>query len=156
MDQLRYYTFRPLVSKKMHYLTNGLIWFFAGINLVRIAIGWYRESDNLEVLLGVGFTVIFAIIISQTRFKIISGKFNKHIQRLPDKSWFFAFQQFRHYVLLLLMMNLGILLKEYSGLNNYTLALIYTTMGSTLVLTSYFFFIQIINPTRTKPLETLE
>lgn len=155
MEQSGYYNFKPLVSKRIHYLTNGLIWFLAGINLIRIAIGWYREYDNLEIIIGSSVTLFLGIVISQTRFKIIAGKFNKHIQGLPDKSWFFVFQRVRHYFLLIFMMFLGIFLKLYSGLNNYSLALIYTTMGTTLVLTSYYFFIQLskISTVETKDAE---
>jgi hypothetical protein len=140
----------PRVSHTSHYIVNGLIWSLAGINLVRLAIGWYLESDILAFLVGIVSTVILAVVISQTRFKIIAGKFNKHIVSLPEKSWFFAFQKVRHYFLLIFMMFLGIGLKEYSGLNEYTLALIYSTMGSTLVLTSYHFFVQVFITSNTE------
>ena len=134
----------PKVSHNTHYLINGVIWLFAGINLVRIAIGWYLEENMLLATIGLIFTIILSILISKTRFKNIASKFISHIKQLPDRSWFFAFQKVRHYVLLGSMIMLGIFFREYSGLDNYILALIYTTMGSTLVFTSYYFFNRIL------------
>jgi hypothetical protein len=85
------------------------------------------------------------IFLSQTRFRKIVDKFVLHILNLPDRSWVLSFQALKHYILLGTMMVLGLVLRHYSGLDVYYLAIIYMTMGTTLFFSSYFFYQQYLS-----------
>jgi hypothetical protein len=133
-------SYPPLVSRRTHYFTNGLIWLLAGINLIRLAIEWYMDIDKTKAIIGSLVTLSLGIYLSQTRFKIIAGKFNTRILGLPEKSWILAFQSIKSYILLSTMIMLGITFRVIIGLDEFYLALVYTTMGVVLFLASYFFF----------------
>ena len=130
----------PKIKSRYHYITNGIIWTGAGINLMINATGWLSESETWLGLLTGFITFSLGIILSKTRFKKIAGKFITHIRGLPDNSWFFAFQARRHYILLITMMLLGISLRKFSGIDIFYLSIIYMIMGTTLFFTSYYFF----------------
>lgn len=141
---MKFYELPPQINSRFHYITNGVIWTGAGINMMILAIGWYLELNKWQGILSGLVTFSMGILIANLRFKKIVHKFNNHIQSLPDRSWFFSFQALKHYFLLVFMMTLGLTLRHYSGLDVFILAIIYMTMGTTLVISSYHFYIQII------------
>ena len=145
MKVMRFYELSPKVNSKLHYLTNGLIWTGAGFNLMYLATNWFSESDRWQGILGGLITFSLGILISKTRFKKIVVKFLTHIDNLPQRSWFFSFQAFRHYVLIILMMVMGLSLRNFSGIDLFYLAIIYMIMGTTLFLSSYYFYTQFLS-----------
>lgn len=139
---MHFYELPPQIRSHFHYITNGIIWTGAGINMMIIAVRWFSETEIWQGLLTGLVTFSLGIFISKTRFKKIIVKFVTHIQSLPEKSWFFSFQQLRHYLLLTFMMLLGITLRDHSGLDVFYLSLIYMIMGTTLFHSSYYFYNQ--------------
>lgn len=133
-------SYPPLVSRRVHYLTNGIIWLLAGINLMRLTIDWYMNIDQIKAIIGFIVSLSLGVYLSQTRFKVIASKYNVRILGLPEKTWIFAFQSIRSYILLSIMIVMGITLRVIIGLDEFYMALIYTTMGVVLFLASYFFF----------------
>ena len=139
---MNFHEFPPRIASRIHFLTNGVIWFFAGLNLQILALGWWTDADRIIAAIAGLITFSLGVLITKTRFKIIVGKFISHIRNLPARSRIFSFQKLKHYILLAFMMTLGITLRHYSGLDTFYLAWIYQTMGTTLYLSSYYFFNQ--------------
>ncbi len=142
MKAMDFYKLPPQIKSRFHYITNGIIWTGAGLNLMFIATRWLSDSTILKGFLTGLITFSLGILLSKTRFKKIGGKFIFHIRSLPDNSWIFSFQALRHYILLSIMMILGISLRKFSGIDVYYLSIIYMTMGTTLFFTSYYFYHQ--------------
>jgi hypothetical protein len=130
---------RPVASPYSRLLIAGTVWFVVGIALVIVACYWFSISAwplNLVLAagsLGMGFAVF------SFGFSRIARKNIARIGTQSDFACLFAFQSWRSYLLILLMMVLGYTIRHLP-IPKYIDAIIYFTMGSALAFGSSLYF----------------
>lgn len=129
----------PLVRKFWLVLVAGLVWFCVGVALMLVACSWLHESPwPLNLLVAAG-SVMLGVLISQFFFERIVSRNLGRIGKKPDEACIFAFQGWRSYLLILLMMSVGYAIRHLP-IPHYIDALIYLAMGSALAFSSSLYF----------------
>ena len=135
----------PAVSKKWLHLTAGLMWSAVGIMLVSFAIRWLELTTwwvALLLLLGGGIlgAAIFFFGFSKLARKNIR-RINAYVK---NRVCLFAFQEWKSYPLIALMISLGIYLRVYSPIPKPVLAIMYLGLGFSLFASSLHYYRQTI------------
>ena len=130
---------KPAVPKYWLIAIAGGVWLAAGIALCRLAWKWLQAMPLPTmaglllggILLAVGFQrFLLARIVRRNLARIAS---------YADKGCLFAFQAWRSYLLILVMIVLGAFLR-HTALPREILAVFYTAMGGALGLSSLAYF----------------
>jgi hypothetical protein len=130
---------KPGVSKTWLIAVAGLMWSSVGLMLCRLAYHWmalnrWRWVVPLEVL-----GIVLALMAHQFCFSRIARKNITRLSLLTEKTCIFAFQKWRSYFLVGLMITLGIALRNLPIPRPY-LAVLYTTIGGALLLASFQYY----------------
>jgi len=130
---------KPAASKYLLIALAGLMWSTVGVMLCSMAYYWLKEVDWLTAFpFG-----LFGIILSLAAYRFgFSGIAKKNIDRiclLPEKGCIFAFQAWKSYLIIVVMIILGIILR-HSPIPKHYLAIIYTTIGGALLLSSLHYY----------------
>ena len=125
----------PAVDKKFLISLSGILWTIVGIALCNLAVGWLSESASQNIsLLGAG-GILLAMLIHHFGFlKIV----DKNIERILSKSGkvcIFAFQPWKSYLLILIMVAMGMFLRN-STMPKHYLAVLYIGFGGAMLLSS--------------------
>jgi len=131
--------FKPGVSKVWLLALAGVLWTVVGLILCRLAYQWltvshWRSAELLGVLGAVLAFVAYRFCFSRLAWK--------NIQRLctvKEKTCLFAFQGWRSYLLIGLMVGLGFIFRN-SLIPKPYLAILYTTIGGALLLSSFHYY----------------
>jgi hypothetical protein len=130
---------KPTVARRFLLLIAGLLWSGVGILLCSMAGGWLLHTPWPTNMLGAGVGIASGILIYRYGFSRIALKNIERISRKPEQVCLFAFQAWRSYLLITVMMALGFILR-HSGLPRYILAVIYSAVGSGLTLSSILYY----------------
>jgi hypothetical protein len=134
-----YKRIKPAVSKYLLIALAGLMWSTVGVLLCRMAYYWLKEVDWLTALpLGL-FGIILSLVVYRFGFSGIAKKNIDRICLLPEKGCIFAFQAWKSYLIIVLMITLGIILR-HSPIPKHYLAIVYTTIGGALLLSSLHYY----------------
>ena len=125
----------PSVPRKWLLWCATLVWMGVGTGLCGVALNWLTASDWLERTTTTAFGLAMGLVLCRFAFSRIARRNVERIRALPDPVCLFAFQAWRSYALILLMMGLGLGLR-HSALPRKQLAPIYLAMGSGLLLCS--------------------
>jgi hypothetical protein len=130
---------KPGVSKTWLIAVAGLMWSSVGLMLCRLAYHWmavnrWRWVVPLELL-----GIVLALMAHQFCFSRIARKNITRLSLLTEKTCIFAFQRWRNYLLIGLMIALGIALRNLPIPRPY-LAVLYTTIGGALLLASFQYY----------------
>ena len=130
---------KPAAPKYILLLLSGLLWAYAGSILLRFAYSWLiDESTSLPFIFAL-FGLILGLTIHFFVFSKVVSKNLKRIAEMPEKPCIFGFMSWRSYFLILFMMSLGISLR-FSSIPKAYLAIIYTGIGSALILSGSRYF----------------
>jgi hypothetical protein len=131
--------FKPAVSKYWLMALGGIMWSGVGIMLCRLAIIWLRPVPRTWAwsLGSLGF--IGAIVVYRFGFSKIALKNITRVCLLPDATCIFAFQAWRSYLIIVIMVALGLTLR-HSPMPKRFLAVIYETIGGALFFSSFHFY----------------
>lgn len=131
--------FNPAVSRKWLLLLAGLIWTGVGLLLCSFALRWLTASPSLTSL-GLG---LLGLAVALAAYRLQFGKLAlKNIERifgLAEKACVFAFQAWKGYLIIVVMMTGGMLLR-HSALPKPYLAVVYAAIGVALVLASSHYY----------------
>jgi len=131
--------FDPVVPKKWLFALAGILWSLVGLMLCVRAEIWLRHIHLYVALLFAFFGLILSLFVYRFGFiKIV----RKNIDRLcsrPDKSCIFAFQAWRSYLIILIMVTMGLVLRHSMFPKPY-LAIIYLTIGGALFFSSIHYY----------------
>jgi hypothetical protein len=117
----------------------GMMWSMVGIMLCRLAYIWLA-AVNWSLWLPLGLLgVISALAAYGYGFSKIAYKNIVRLCLLPDKCCIFAFQAWKSYLIVILMIMLGITLRHLP-IPKHFLAVIYATIGGALFLSSFHFY----------------
>ena len=130
---------KPAASKYWLIALAGLMWSTVGVMLCSMAYSWLKGVDWLTAFpFG-----LFGIILSLAAYRFgFSGIARKNIDRiclLPEKGCIFAFQAWKSYLIIVVMITLGIILR-HSPIPKHYLAIVYTTIGGALLLSSLHYY----------------
>ncbi|MBU4259142.1 MAG: hypothetical protein KKI12_08910 [Proteobacteria bacterium] len=130
---------KPAVSKYLLIALAGLMWSTVGVMLCSMAYYWLKEVDWLTAFL----FGLFGIILSLAAYRFgFSGIAKKNIDRiclLPERGCIFAFQAWKSYLIIVVMIAVGIILR-HSPIPKHYLAIVYTTIGGALLLSSLHYY----------------
>ena len=130
---------KPTVPKCWLFAASGVMWSAVGIMMCATAIGWLADGGMGR---GMGFGLaglILAILSVRWGFGSIAQKNIRRLRRLPDRGCFFAFQAWKSYLIIMVMIALGITLR-HSSIPKHFLAVAYTAIGGALILGSFYYY----------------
>lgn len=131
--------FDPAVDKNILIIIAALIWGIVGVMLCNLAAGWLtRATPRNAFWLGMAGLVL-SLLIYHFGFLKIVRKNAARILALKNRICFFAFQPWRSYLIIIIMIALGITLRN-SPLPKPYLAIIYIGFGLAMVLSCIKYF----------------
>ena len=136
---------KPAVDKKILIALSGITWSIVGIALCRLAVIWLSETgSSMIVQFGLaGLTLAFLIYFFG--FSKIVDRNTERILSKSGKVCVFAFQAWKSYLIVVVMIGMGIALRN-SPLPRDYLSIIYIGFGGAMILSSvryYRVFIQL-------------
>jgi len=142
--------FKPEVDKKILVLLAGLMWCGVGIMLVTFAISWLNKYEGNGILLYYIGGFIAAMPIHHFGFLKIADKNLNRLLPMTEKKCIFSFMTWRSYIIVLIMVSMGIILR-HSAIPKQYLSILYNGIGLALFLSGIryfrFFFALLFNKT---------
>lgn len=138
--------FNPAIDKKFLIALSGITWSVVGVILCKLAVDWLSVVNSKNAI-GLGSTgIILSLLIHHFGFLRIVNRNIDRIHTLKDKICIFAFQPMKSYLIVIIMITIGIILR-HSSIPKHYLSVIYIGFGGAMLLSSirYFrAFIQIV------------
>ena len=130
---------KPTVPKCWLFAASGVMWSAVGIIMGVTAIGWLTNGG-----MGRGFALalaglILAVLSVRWGFGGIAKKNIRRLRRLPERGCFFAFQAWKSYLIIMVMIAIGVTLR-HSSIPKHVLAVAYTAVGGALVMGSFHYY----------------
>lgn len=123
---------------KTHLFLAALLWFLVGILLLVKAFLFSLPNNYwLSLLAGLLFSVM-------AFSKIFISLVRKNISRLKKHNYkcIFAFQSFKSYLIVILMITIGLIINHF-GLKNKYIVFIYSAVGTSLIIGSFTYIQEI-------------
>ncbi len=130
--------FKPAVTKRWLYFVLGVLWGGVGLFLCLRAYLWLRPSGLKGHLIFV-VALFLSFVVGRYGLSRIAFRNLKRLDEKPEKLCCFAFQPWRSYLLVALMIFLGVSLRR-SNLPRPLLAFLYAVMGGGLITASFHYF----------------
>ena len=131
--------FKPAVSTKWLIASAGLMWSIVGIMLCRLAFQWLIVVSGLQEAIYGAIGLAAAVVIYYFGFSRIAKKNIYRVSLYKGKTCFFAFQEWKSYIIIMVMIGFGILLR-HSSIHKYYLAVVYIAIGGALFLSSFHYY----------------
>lgn len=142
--------FYPAVSKYLLLALAGLMWTGVGLLLISMSFTWLTHPmpDGALWLTLLGVTL--ALTANRLQFSHLAQKNISRILAYPSKACVFAFQTWKGYAIIAIMITGGILLRG-SAIPKPYLAVVYLTIGGALLLASHNDYIRLAVRLISKP-----
>lgn len=131
--------FKPAVNKCWLFFVSGMMWSAVGIMLCTLGVHWLTRTGIMRAGVLELTGVLLAVLIARRGFGPIARKNIRRLRRLPARGCFFAFQAWKSYVIIAVMIALGITLR-HSSIPKIYLATVYTGIGGALFLCSFHYY----------------
>jgi hypothetical protein len=130
---------KPGVSKYWLLTLGGLVWSTTGVMLCRLAYRWFTAMRwSGAIPLGI-ISILLASLVYRFGFSRIARTNINRLCMLTERTCIFAFQTWRGYLIVGVMILLGSTLRG-SMIPRYYLAVLYTTIGGALFLASLSYY----------------
>ncbi|MDH4156223.1 MAG: hypothetical protein OEW00_02965 [candidate division Zixibacteria bacterium] len=131
----------PAVSRKTLTRTAGSLWLLVGVFLLVRGLGWLSHASVNHWLLAAAGLLLGLLKSHFVLSKIVRRNLDRIYSLSPhkEKICVFAFQAIQSYLIVIVMVTLGILLRSLSIAPDW-LVLIYFTIGSALILSGLRYF----------------
>jgi hypothetical protein len=125
--------FTPLADKRILVLLAGLMWCGVGIMLIRFSVSWLSPLSikGAGSYYAAGFLI--AMPIHHFGFLKIADKNLNRLLPLTEKKCIFSFMTWKSYIIVLIMVSMGIMLR-HSALPKRYLSILYNGIGLALFL----------------------
>jgi len=130
----------PAVSRKWLLMLSGLMWSGVGILLNSFALRWLQLYEGWPLVVSVACGLTLGVIIAFFGFRKVAANNIQRILEMPDYSCVFAFQKWQIYILIIVMMSMGIFLRNTDIFPRIFLASIYMGIGSALFISSINYY----------------
>ncbi len=137
---MNYSRLKPAVKRKWLIIISGLMWSGVGIFLNILAFNWLKSFNNIQLFLTIIIGLLAGWVIARFGFGNIANKNINRIFAYPKEVCVFAFQEWRSYILIAVMMSMGIFLRTTGLLPKYILAPMYIGIGTALFLASFRYY----------------
>ncbi len=140
--------FKPAVPKCWLFAVSGVMWSAVGLMMCASGVGWLVPEG---IVRGVGFELVglvLAVMAVRWGFGSIAKKNILRLRGLPDRGCFFAFQAWKGYLIIMVMITLGVTLR-HSAIPTFLLSIIYTAIGGALFLGSFYYYRHLVRLMRT-------
>ncbi len=120
----------------------GFTWSAVGILLCRMAYGWLDALVFRVAFLSGSAGMVGAVVAYHFVFSAIAVKNIGRLSLFPEKACFFAFQAWKSYFIIVVMVALGAALR-HSPIPREYLAALYLTIGGALLLSSFHYYVRL-------------
>ncbi len=132
--------YKPEIDKRWLLLIAGMMWSGVGVLLNLIALKWIKTFNLSESLFSFTGGPLLGFMIAWFGFKKIVYKNINRIKSYPQRVCLFAFQEWRIYILIIVMMSLGVFLRSTSFIPKIILAPAYIGIGIALFFSSFLYY----------------
>ena len=136
------------VHKNWLLIASGLLWSGVGILLMNLAFHWLKMLSESSALLALAGGLLAGTVIMIFGFRRIATKNILRINAYQDKVCVFAFQRWQSYLLIMVMMTMGIVLRTTGILPRPYLAALYIAIGLALFGCSFLYYFRFYAKTR--------
>jgi hypothetical protein len=141
LETIGWSRFKPALSKPWLYLLSGLMWSAVGILLNTYAYRWLRDLTLIQASVHWLPGILLGSVIHKWGFSRFAGSNIERIESIQgDRPCIFAFQKWTSYPLIAVMISLGIFLRKVSPIPKPLLAILYTGIGLSLLLSSLLYY----------------
>lgn len=137
---MNYSKLKPAVNRKWLIVISGLMWSGVGIFLNILAYNWLKSFNNNQILISIIIGIFLGLIIARFGFGNIANKNVNRILAYPKHACIFAFQEWKSYILIVVMMSMGIFLRTTGLIPKFILVPIYIGIGTALFLASFKYY----------------
>ncbi len=130
---------KPTVPKCWLFAASGVMWSAVGTMMCATAIGWLADGGIGRGMAFATAGLILAMLSVRWGFGRIAQKNIRRLRRLPDRGCFFAFQAWKSYLIIMVMIVLGVTLR-HSSIPKHVLAVAYTAIGGALIVGSVDYY----------------
>jgi hypothetical protein len=141
---MNYSKLKPTVNRKWLLVISGLMWSGVGIFLNILAFGWLNSLNNTQIILSILIGIMIGLVIARFGFGNIAKKNVNRILAYPKQACLFAFQEWKSYILIAVMMSSGILLRTTELIPKFILTPMYIGIGTALFLASFKYYRNLI------------
>lgn len=127
------------VPKRYLLLISGIMWSSVGFMLISLATSWL-ELLNYNSALIVFAGIIPGIMIGVMGFSKIVNKNITRIEIIDERVLIFNFQSWQNYLLIVIMMTMGIVVRQSSFIPLILKTPVYFTIGTALSLSSLRYY----------------
>lgn len=126
---------KPAIDKRVLLFLSGILWLCVGSMLLSLSVSWLDEFHVHNAYLYAGIGIAGALIVHHFGFLKIVDKNLGRILPMEGKRCLFSFMTWKSYILVIIMISMGALLRR-SPLSKPHLSILYTTIGLALILSS--------------------
>ena len=126
---------KPAVTKNVLLFLAGFVWFFAGTMLLVMAHSWLSDATRAVFFAFFAAGIGVALLVHHFGFLKIVDKNIERILPMVDKKCLFSFITWKSYLIIIVMVAMGSLLR-HSAIPKHYLAILYTGIGLALILSS--------------------
>ncbi len=131
--------FDPVVDKRFLIALAGITWSIVGIILCNVAIDWLLQTTAQNGI-GLGLAgIILSLLIHHFGFLRLVDRNIDRIIPMESKVCIFAFQTWKSYLIIVIMVGMGIALR-HSPLPKPYLSVVYIGFGGAMILSSLRYF----------------
>lgn len=141
LEKNRWARFKPALPKAWLYLLSGLMWSAVGILLNTYSYRWLQDMTLMESSVYWLPGILLGAAIHRWGFSRFAGSNIERIETIhDDRPCIFAFQKWTSYPLVVVMISLGVFLRKVSPIPKPLLAVLYTGIGLSLLLSSLLYY----------------
>ena len=130
---------KPEVPKCWLFAASGVMWSGVGLMMCTTGIKWLALENMARTLSFASAGLVLAVMATVFSFGGIARKNIQRLRRLPERGCLFAFQAWKSYLVILLMIALGMTLRRLP-IPNAVLSMIYIGIGGALFLSSIAYY----------------
>ena len=127
--------YKPAVSKTVLVFIAGFVWICVGSALLFVGFSWLWEASHVNSYWFGGAGIILGLFVHHFGFLKIVDKNLARILPVDEKRCLFSFIPWKSYLIILIMIAMGTILR-HSPIPKHFLAILYTGIGSALILSS--------------------
>lgn len=126
----------------------GVIWLFAGFNVLKIGIPVYADYVNIiNIALSVAVFCIFWFMIFG---KLVQKHTHRILKEEDELVEFYKFFDKKSYIIMIFMMSFGIIIRKFNLAPDVFIAVFYSGLGSALFLAGAAFVYQYVRAIQKK------